>query len=128
MQLLLDTNTYAELARGNTAVLSKIRRATQVFMTFVTLGELRAGFAAGSKTQQNEKILQKFLASPRVRIVFADNETTHYYAKIYSQLRKSGTPIPSNDLWIAALSMQYGLPLYTLDGHFKKVESIDLIE
>jgi tRNA(fMet)-specific endonuclease VapC len=128
MQLLLDTNTYTELARGNAAALSKIRRATQVFMTFITLGELRAGFAAGSKAQQNEKILQKFLASPRVKVIFADNETTHYYAKIYAQLRKSGTPIPSNDLWIAALSMQHGVPLYTLDSHFAKVEAIDLLE
>ncbi len=128
MRLLLDTNTYTELARGNASALSKVQRATHVFLTFITLGELRAGFAAGSKTQQNEKVLQKFLASARVKVIFPDSETTHYYAKIYAQLRKAGTPIPANDLWIAALSMQHGIPLYTFDAHFRKVESIDLLE
>ncbi|AFM12782.1 type II toxin-antitoxin system VapC family toxin [Turneriella parva] len=128
MQLLLDTNTYTELARGNAAALSKIQRATHVYLSFVSLGELRAGFAAGSKAQQNEKVLQKFLASERVRVLFADSETTHYYAKIYAQLRKAGTPIPVNDLWIAALAMQHGVPLYTLDAHFRKVDAIDLLD
>ena len=128
MQLLLDTNTYTELARGNASALSKVQRATHILLTFVTLGELRAGFAAGNKAQQNEKVLQKFLASSRVKVIYPDSETTHYYARIYAQLRKAGSPIPANDLWIAALSMQHVVPLYTLDAHFKKVESIDLLD
>ncbi len=128
MQMLLDTNTYTELARGSASALSKVQRATHIFLTYVTLGELRAGFAVGSKTQQNEKVLQKFLASARVKVIFPDGETTQYYARIYAQLRKAGTPIPANDLWIAALSMQHGIPLYTFDAHFKNVESIDLLE
>lgn len=128
MELLFDTNAYVEVAKGNAAALQKLRRASLVHLTFVSLAELRAGFACGSKTQQNEKNLQRFLAAKRVNVLYADSETSLFYARIYATLRKNGTPIPTNDLWIAALALQHGLPVYTFDRHFNKVAAIDVIQ
>ncbi len=128
MELLFDTNAYVEVAKGNAAALQKLRRASLVHLTFVSLAELRAGFACGSKTQQNEKNLQRFLAAKRVSVLYADSETSLFYARIYATLRQNGTPIPTNDLWIAALALQHGLPVYTFDRHFNKVASIDVIQ
>ncbi len=128
MELIFDTNAYVEVAKGNTAALQKLRRATTVHITFVSLAELRAGFACGTKTQQNEKNLQRFIAAKRVNILYADSETSLFYERIYATLRQNGTPIPTNDLWIAALALQNGLPVYTLDRHFNKVAAIDVIQ
>ncbi|MFO1470244.1 MAG: type II toxin-antitoxin system VapC family toxin [Turneriella sp.] len=128
MELVLDTNAYVEVAKGNAAALQKLRRATTVHLTFVSLAELRAGFACGTKTQQNEKNLQHFLAAKRVNVLYADSETSLFYARIYATLRQNGTPIPTNNLWIAALALQHGLPVYSFDRHYQKVAAIDLIK
>ncbi len=128
MHIIFDTNMYAELARGDQAALDKLQRTGRVYLTFITIGELRAGFLFGTKSTQNEKNLQKFLSSERVTVLYADAGTSHYYARIYADLRRRGTPVPTNDLWIGALAMQHGLPLYTKDAHFQKIESIDLIQ
>jgi tRNA(fMet)-specific endonuclease VapC len=111
MELIFDTNAYVEVAKGNAAALQKLRRATIVHLTFVSLAELRAGFACGAKTQQNEKNLQRFLAAKRVNVLYADSATSLFYARIYARLRQNATPIPTNDLWIAALALQHGLPV-----------------
>lgn len=127
MEIIFDTNSYVEVAKGNTSALQKLRRASTVHLTFVSLAELRAGFACGSKAQQNEKQLHRFLAAKRVNVLYADSETSLFYARIYATLRQNGTPIPTNDLWIAALALQHGLPVYTFDRHFGKIEAIDKI-
>lgn len=127
MELIFDTNAYVEVAQGNANALQKLRRAAKVHLTFVSLAELRAGFACGTKTQQNEKNLQRFLAAKRANVLYADSETSLFYARIYATLRQNATPIPTNDLWIAALALQHGLPVYTLDRHFSKVAAIDVI-
>jgi tRNA(fMet)-specific endonuclease VapC len=79
---------------------------------------LRAGFACGGAARRNEGILNAFLNRPRVRVLFADEQTTFHYARIFRQLREQGTPIPTNDIWIAALVQQHNLPLYSRDAHF----------
>jgi len=84
----------------------------------VTLAELRAGFACGGLSRKNESVLTRFLNRPRVRVLFADEETTHHHARVYLQLRTQGTPIPANDMWIAALVLQHSLLLYSRDRHF----------
>jgi len=82
------------------------------------LGELRAGFAVGSQGPHNEAVLRRFLMKSGVRVLYADDQTTHHYAVVYRQLRKQGTPIPTNDMWIAALTLQHSLSLYDRDAHF----------
>lgn len=128
MKVALDTNRYVDLCRGDAEVIARVARATLVFLPFVVLGELRAGFAMGTKARTNERVLQRFLAKPGVEVLFASEATTHHYAALYGQLRARGTPVPTNDLWIAALALEHGLRLYTRDRHFGSIPQLDLWE
>ncbi len=118
MRLALDTNRYTDLCRGEMSVVGAIEAADQIWLPFVVVGELRAGFAVGTQGPHNEAILNRFLLKPGVAILYADEQTTHHYANVYRQLRKQGTPIPTNDMWIAALVLQHSLVLYARDAHF----------
>lgn len=92
--------------------------ADEVWLPFIVLAELRCGFVVGNQGPRNESTLRHFLLKPGVDVLYADEQTTHHYANIYRQLRKQGTPIPSNDMWIAALALQHSLTLYDRDAHF----------
>jgi tRNA(fMet)-specific endonuclease VapC len=118
MRLALDTNRYTDLCRGDASVIDKVEQADEVWLPFIVVGELRAGFAVGTQGPRNESVLRRFLLKPGVRIVYPDDQTTHHYANIYRQLRKQGTPIPTNDMWIAALVLQHSLVLFARDAHF----------
>lgn len=125
--LCLDTNTYSAFLTGLAASIKRISEAEQIWLPAPVLGELRAGFAKGSKAAKNELLLQEFLASKHVHVIAVDEAVTRCYAKIFDQLRKQGTPISTNDVWIAACVMHVGFPLYSLDAHFKHVKGIELI-
>lgn len=103
---------------------SSSRRPIGSISPFVVVAELRAGFRSGTISRRNEATLVRFLANERVEVLYADAQTTHAYAEIYSMLRRNGTPIPTNDLWIAALAVQHSLPLCSRDAHFEKVPQI----
>ncbi len=118
MKIVIDTNRYRDFCENVPHVVEQIRTVEQIYIPFITLAELRAGFLCGSIMQKNENILNQFLNRPRVRVLFADEETTHHYARIFRQLREQGTPIPTNDIWIAALISQHNLFLYSRDAHF----------
>jgi tRNA(fMet)-specific endonuclease VapC len=114
----LDTNRYTDLSRGNADVMEVVESADEVWLPFIVLAELRAGFSLGTKTAQNEATLRRFLLQPEVDVIYADEQTTHHYASVYRQLRRQGTPIPTHDLWIAALVLQHSLTLCARDAHF----------
>ena len=120
MRLALDTNRYTDLCRGAAEVVELVEHAEAVFLPFIVLGELRAGFALGSRGAKNERILRRFLMQPGVAVLFADDQTTHHYAT----LRRQGTPVPTNDLWTAALVLQHDLVLCHRDGHFDHLPQI----
>jgi tRNA(fMet)-specific endonuclease VapC len=124
MRIAIDTNRYVDFARGLPDAVEQFRRADEIVVPFVVLGELRAGFAGGARTGENEANLIRFLGSRRVALVFADEDTTHYYARLFQQLRRQGTPIPTNDLWIAALVVQHQLLLCARDMHFDHLPQI----
>jgi tRNA(fMet)-specific endonuclease VapC len=124
MRLALDTNRYTDLCRGQQPVLELVEQADEVWLPFVVVGELRAGFAAGTQGSRNEAILRRFLLKPGVDILYADEQTTHHYANIYRQLRKQGTPIPTNDMWIAALVLEHSLVLCARDAHFEALAQL----
>jgi tRNA(fMet)-specific endonuclease VapC len=124
MRLALDTNRYTDLCRGDVSVIDIVERADEVWLPFIVVGELRAGFAAGTQGPRNEAILRRFLLKPGVGILYADEQTTHHYASIYRQLRKQGTPIPTNDMWIAALVLQHSLVFCAGDAHFDALAQI----
>jgi tRNA(fMet)-specific endonuclease VapC len=88
------------------------------------LGELRAGFAVGSKRAENEKVLNIFLTKPQIEVLFADQGTIAHYAMIFQELRAKGKMIPDNDLWIASLVIQHGLSLRSGDAHFDHLPQI----
>lgn len=125
MRLVLDTNRYVDFCRGEVQVLERVREAERIYLPFVTLAELRAGFLCGTKPRQNERVLTRFLNSPRVRVLYADDQTTHHYGRLFHQLREQATPIPTNDIWIAALALQHDLPLYARDHHFDHIPQLD---
>lgn len=118
MRLALDTNRYTDLCRGDASVVETVERADEVWLPFIVLGELRAGFVVGTQGTRNEAVLRRFLLKSGVRVLYADEQTTHHYAAIYRQLRKQGTPIPTNAMWIAALALQHSLVLCARDAHF----------
>ena len=118
MRVALDTNCYTDLSRGDDLVVKLVATANEIWLPFVVLGELRAGFAAGSQEARNEAVLRRFLLKPGVAILYAGEQTTHHYASVYRQLRKQGTPIPTNDMWIAALVLEHSLMLCARDAHF----------
>lgn len=118
VRLALDTNRYTDMCRGIADVVDTVEAADEVWLPFVVLGELRAGFAVGSQGPRNEAVLRRFLLKPGVAVLYADEQTTHHYAQVYRQLRKQGTPVPTNDMWIAALVLQHSLVLYDRDAHF----------
>jgi tRNA(fMet)-specific endonuclease VapC len=118
MKLALDTNRYTDVCRGDASVVEIVERADEVWLPFIVLGELRAGFAVGTQGPRNEAVLHRFLLKPGLGVLYADDQTTHHYATVYRQLRKQGTPIPTNDMWIAALVLQHSLVLCARDTHF----------
>jgi predicted nucleic acid-binding protein len=124
MRLALDTNRYVDFHRGDEWMLQGIRVARNILLPFVTLAELRAGFACGTKAKQNAATLTKFLERTRVRVLYADDATTHHFAYLFKQLRQQGTPIPTGDIWIAALCVQHDLTLASRDVHFNHLPQI----
>ena len=118
LRLTLDTNRYTDLCRGHEPTVEAVEHAEEVWLPFIVLGELRAGFAVGTQGPRNEAILRGFLMKPGINVLYADEQTTHHYGSVYRQLRKQGTPIPTNDMWIAALVLQHSLVLCARDSHF----------
>ena len=124
MRVALDTNAYVDLCRGVADTVALLEQAEAVMLPFVVLGELRAGFAHGRRQVENEQILRRFLLKGGVRVLFADDQTTHHYAAVFRQLRKQGTPIPTNDMWLAALVLQHTLVLHSRDEHFEHLPQV----
>ena len=125
--LLIDTNIYTYAFNGNTEVIRILQRAQKISICAITIGELLSGFKAGSKENINRAELEEFLDSPRVQLIGIDEDTAEFYSEIQTALKKKGKPIPTNDIWIAATALQYGLKLYTNDQHFKYVPGLALV-
>ena len=127
MTFALDTSAYSAFNRGDNRMKKWFHTDNEIILPMIVVGELRAGFAAGNKRQLNERLLQRFLDAPNVRTATITDDTTRLFAELYLQLRTAGTPIGSNDLWIAAISLEHGLPLLTLDADFACVPGLEPI-
>ncbi len=125
---LIDTNIYSLAMRGEASVLDRLQQLDEIGFTVVSLGELLVGFRGGSREAQNRLELSRFLDSSRVRVLKIDEETADFYAAIVLALKRAGTPIPTNDIWIAALAQRHGLPIYTKDAHFEAVPGLVLVK
>jgi tRNA(fMet)-specific endonuclease VapC len=119
--IAIDTNAYTAFKQGDEAIVGVLQHATDIIVSVTVLGELLAGFAAGSREGLNRGELTRFLDSPRVKVVICGARTADFYGLVYAALRKQGQPIPTNDLWIAASCLEHGVALLTLDEHFQYV-------
>jgi tRNA(fMet)-specific endonuclease VapC len=123
-RLMLDTSAVSAFFQGHEEVGRHVGLADELYLNPVVLGELIAGFLLGRREKKNRQVLEGFLSSPRLRVMEMDVETSERYATIYAYLRTNGTPLPTNDLWIAASAMQHGLKLLTTDRHYLKVPQV----
>jgi predicted nucleic acid-binding protein len=123
-RILADTSAYSAFLRGHAGVKVLFQKVDEIVVNPVVLGELRAGFLAGAHRRKNERELELFLKSARVSVAPVDEDTSACYAAIVHGLRVAGTPVPTNDIWIAASAMQHGLLVATTDRHFAKIPQI----
>ena len=121
MNVTLDTSAYSQMRRGNQAILDVVRRSGTIALSAIVLGELHSGFRAGNRCAENIAQLAEFLSKPSVRVINVTEETALRYAEIDVYLRKRGRPIPRNHVWIAAIALEHGLQLVTLDVHFREI-------
>ena len=127
MRICLDTSGYSAFKRGHDGALAVVQSATAIVLPAVVLGELLAGFRIGSRERSNRRELDAFMESPRVRVAPLDFETAQRYAEILPYLRERGTPIPTNDIWIAATAMEWGLRVLTTDPHFGWLPQVSVL-
>jgi len=126
-RLLIDTNIYSYALRGDDDVVEVLRKAEQIGFSVISIGELLSGFKGGGTEQKNREELEKFLDSPRVVVYSVNEDTSEFYAEILHNLREIGKPVPTNDIWIAAVAFQNGLRLFTKDEHFKGIAGLSLV-
>ena len=121
---LIDTNIYSLAMKGESSVVEILRQIDVIGISTISIGELYSGFPNGRWEAENKAELSFFLDSPRVVVHGIDVETAEFYALILNNLKKAGTPIPTNDIWIAAVAVQHGYKLFTKDKHFNAVQGL----
>ena len=124
VEIAIDTNRYCDFMEGDAAAVAVFRSAPRICVPFIVVAELRAGFAVGTRGVDNQRIFEQFPHRERVAVLLPNMETTRQYANLYRQLRTAGTPIPTNDLWIASIVIQHDLTLYSRDKHFDALPQI----
>ncbi len=124
MRLVLDTNAYRLVMEADVDAVAHVRAAEVVMLPVPVLAELRYGFLNGSKGQRNEAVLTRFLDQARVGILSCDDVTASEFARLKLQLKRQGTPIPLNDIWIAALTLQHRGTLFTRDKEFDRLPQV----
>lgn len=125
-RVLLDTNAYAAFCSGDRRVLDVLAGADAVYLSVIVLGELHAGFRGGARREENERILREFLAKPSVSSLLLTDETAEVFGEIKDRLKRAGTPIPVNDVWLAAQAVETGSVLASYDDHFRRVPGLRL--
>ena len=123
-KILVDTNCYIFYLSGDQEVLDALADADIVFMSIFVLGELYAGFKGGNKEKENISILKKFLDKSTVSVLTATKETAEIFGVVKNSLKEAGTPIPINDVWIAAHTLETGSQIITYDKHFNLVPGL----
>jgi len=123
---LLDTNAYVALLEGNAEVASLVRSAERLVFSMVVAGELLFGFRNGNRYEKNLTLLDEFLNEPWVELQPVTRTTADRFGRIAAALCKAGTPIPTNDIWIAAHAFETGAELISFDRHFENVRGLAL--
>ena len=121
---LLDTSAYSAFNRKDTRLRQWFQPELSIIVPMIVIAELRAGFALGTQPEVNEMLLQRFLDTSNVSTITLTHTTAKLYATIFAALRRAGTPIGSNDMWIAALALEHDLSLLTLDADFLHIPDL----
>jgi len=124
VRLLLDTDAYSALKRGHTTTVGLVRRSEEVLLSTVVAGELLHGFRCGSRFERDRQDLDEFIASPFVKVISVTMVTADRFGRVAAALRKRGTPIPTNDIWVAAQAMESGAELLSFDRHYEAIEGL----
>lgn len=128
MRLSLDTNIYSAFKNGNEKIRDILENADEILIPVTVLGELYSGFQIGSFTEKNLTELNEFLSKPGVSIIEINKEIAFRYGFLTKKLRKQGTPISTNDIWIAAATMDTGSILLSSDKHFKEIPGLMVLD
>lgn len=123
-RILLDTNAYSALMRGSEEVLQHIVESEAVYLSHFVIGELLAGFMGGSREQENRAALARFVRKSTVQILLTSYQTAERFAFLRDSLRKAGTPLPINDIWIGAHGLECGAEVVTADNHFAMMPGV----
>lgn len=124
MKILLDTSAYVGFKSSRIEIVDMVANSNTVLFSSVVLGELLFGFRNGSRFRKNKAELNDFLSHDAVEVVGVGEITADRYSRIAFQLKQQGTPIPTNDIWIAAQAMEHGAELVTTDHHFEKISGL----
>ena len=125
--LLLDTSAYAQFRRGLPAVVDLLASAERIFISATSLGELEGGFLLGRRLDENRAALGDFLAEPFVSVVHVDEPVARLYGRLFADLRRAGTPVPVDDIWIAASALHVRARLVTFDSDFSRFRDLDVV-
>ena len=124
----IDTNAYTAFRKGQRDAVEIFSMADHLIVPAIVLGELHAGFALGTRHSANERDLARFLASARVSVQGVDERISVVYGSVFMQLRRAGTPVPTNDMWIAATVLSAGAALFTFDAHFAAIDALRVVK
>jgi predicted nucleic acid-binding protein len=125
-RIALDTSAYSHLRGGDERVVEFVEHAAEVCLPVTVLGELEAAFRWGSRRKDNEARLREFLEAPFVSVLEVTVDVARRYGQLMAGLRQRGTPVGTNDIWIAAATMDAGAHLVTFDRDFEAMDSLDL--
>jgi len=124
VRIALDTNRLTDLFQGDDTLAGQLGTCEEVWIPLMVLAEIKAGFYGGNRQGRNEALLTGLLARNTVGILLPGRETAKHYARLFVQLKRAGTPVPDNDLWIGALVLENDLTLVTRDSHFDRIPQL----
>jgi len=124
-KIVLDTSAYSHLRVGHVEVLERAAAARVIVVPVTVLGELDAGFELGRRAVENRRVLAEFLEEPFVNVLDVTVATVRHYARIFAALRRAGTPIPINDVWIAAATVECNGHLLTFDRDYSRIPDFE---
>lgn len=124
IRLCLDTSGYSRLMRGHGPLERRLEEADEILLSATVIGELLAGFLAGSRPAENTALLAEFRRQPGIGVLDVTDNVAERYGRVVAELRRQGTPIPTNDIWIAAAALENGGRIVAYDDHFRQVPGL----
>lgn len=124
MRYCLDTSAYSHFKRGDPQVVDLIDRAEWLGVPVIVLGELAVGFRQSARRAAHQSELERFLGNPAVEVLPVSEDVASLYADVVLDLKKAGSPLPANDIWIAAIAARHGAAVLTYDAHFRAITRV----